>query len=213
MGRFLGRDPLGSGYPYAGNNPVNRVDPTGLEWICPWNDYFQDFICFDTDDLGTDADPACTCFIYGGDPIVDAYHEFACGCVANGNNQVAQATAGAQAVCEPTGLCPVADAGDPHPQCVRLELAGGGQGECGSMTLVSDPGQHVFCHTYAEATPCSVLALAFDRGCIDPPGLGLGADPACGLLLTIASGGYNPIAACPLFIDPRTCRGPGPRAP
>ena len=29
-GRFLSRDPLGGGYPYAGGNPANMLDPTGL---------------------------------------------------------------------------------------------------------------------------------------------------------------------------------------
>ena len=29
-GRFMSRDPLGGGYPYAGGNPANMVDPTGL---------------------------------------------------------------------------------------------------------------------------------------------------------------------------------------
>jgi RHS repeat-associated protein len=30
IGRFLGQDKFGGGYPYAGNNPVNLTDPTGL---------------------------------------------------------------------------------------------------------------------------------------------------------------------------------------
>jgi RHS repeat-associated protein len=32
IGRFISNDPLGGGYPYAGSNPVNATDPTGL---CP----------------------------------------------------------------------------------------------------------------------------------------------------------------------------------
>ena len=38
-GRFLGRDPLGGGYPYAGSNPANMVDPTGLCDLAPWEWY------------------------------------------------------------------------------------------------------------------------------------------------------------------------------
>jgi RHS repeat-associated protein len=34
-GRFLSGDPLGSGYGYAGGNPANRVDPTGLSAAVP----------------------------------------------------------------------------------------------------------------------------------------------------------------------------------
>ena len=32
-GRFLGRDPLGGGYPYAGSNPVNLVDPRAVRLL------------------------------------------------------------------------------------------------------------------------------------------------------------------------------------
>jgi RHS repeat-associated protein len=35
VGRFISRDPLGSGYPYVSNNPVNLVDPTGLSPLSP----------------------------------------------------------------------------------------------------------------------------------------------------------------------------------
>jgi RHS repeat-associated protein len=34
VGRFLSRDPLGGGYPYAGGNPANMTDPTGLYEAC-----------------------------------------------------------------------------------------------------------------------------------------------------------------------------------
>jgi RHS repeat-associated protein len=34
VGRFLGQDPLGGGYAYAGNNPANMVDPSGLYTAC-----------------------------------------------------------------------------------------------------------------------------------------------------------------------------------
>jgi RHS repeat-associated protein len=34
IGRFLSGDPLGGGYGYAGGNPVNAVDPSGLWTVC-----------------------------------------------------------------------------------------------------------------------------------------------------------------------------------
>jgi len=41
LGRFISEDPLGFAgsdinvYSYVGNNPISRVDPSGLSWICP----------------------------------------------------------------------------------------------------------------------------------------------------------------------------------
>jgi RHS repeat-associated protein len=34
IGRFLSGDPLGGGYGYAGGNPVNAVDPSGMVVVC-----------------------------------------------------------------------------------------------------------------------------------------------------------------------------------
>jgi RHS repeat-associated protein len=54
-GRFLSRDPLGGGYPYAGGNPVNMLDPTGLYKVCGISDH-PDFMgqlfCLDSTELG-----------------------------------------------------------------------------------------------------------------------------------------------------------------
>jgi RHS repeat-associated protein len=61
-GRFLGRDPLGQGYGYAGGNPANRVDPTGLYWIaCPGDDQ-----CIWSEDVGLPVDPPVDCSEPGG---------------------------------------------------------------------------------------------------------------------------------------------------
>ena len=39
VGRFLGEDPLGGGFAYVSNNPVNLVDPSGLSEVCTdWRD-------------------------------------------------------------------------------------------------------------------------------------------------------------------------------
>ena len=56
-GRFLSQDPAGQGYPYAGGNPVNRVDPTGLYTICS-----ADLtVCFDSTQVGLPPDPPTYC--------------------------------------------------------------------------------------------------------------------------------------------------------
>jgi len=65
-GRFLGRDPLGGGYPYAGNNSANRVDPTGLYTKCV-DDPVWGYICYDSTQVGL---PLCGpdgCHLYQGD--------------------------------------------------------------------------------------------------------------------------------------------------
>lgn len=42
IGRFLQTDPLGDGYQYCGNNPLNYVDPTGLWVSFRFLDYWAD---------------------------------------------------------------------------------------------------------------------------------------------------------------------------
>jgi RHS repeat-associated protein len=42
LGRFISEDPLAQDpnfYSYCGNNPLNRVDPCGMEWYNNWNDF------------------------------------------------------------------------------------------------------------------------------------------------------------------------------
>jgi len=65
-GRFLGQDPLGDGYRYAGGNPVNRIDPTGLYTICGDNPDYG-YICFDSTQVGLPACAGDDCHIYQGD--------------------------------------------------------------------------------------------------------------------------------------------------
>ena len=38
-GRFLSRDPLGGGYPYAGGNPANMADPSGMCFLVDPDSY------------------------------------------------------------------------------------------------------------------------------------------------------------------------------
>jgi RHS repeat-associated protein len=66
-GRFLSGDPLGSGYAYAGANPVNRVDPTGLYTLCGVDDVWG-YICYDSTQVGLPlCSPDGTCEMYQGD--------------------------------------------------------------------------------------------------------------------------------------------------
>jgi RHS repeat-associated protein len=71
-GRFLSRDPLGGGYPYAGGNPVNMLDPTGLFMMCfPIPEYNNAIGCAESSDIGF---PACDratddCYLYDGDGV------------------------------------------------------------------------------------------------------------------------------------------------
>ncbi len=78
VGRFLGRDPLGGGYPYAGNNPANMVDPSGLYQICGLNEGYGGLVCFDSTQVGL---PLCTsdgvdCHRYQGDGSAPGNVEF-----------------------------------------------------------------------------------------------------------------------------------------
>jgi len=66
-GRFLGRDPLGGGYPYGGNNPANMVDPTGLYTMCV-DDPVWGYICYDSTQVGLGACSSSEdCHLYVGD--------------------------------------------------------------------------------------------------------------------------------------------------
>jgi RHS repeat-associated protein len=60
IGRFLGQDPLGGGYPYAGNNPINLTDPTGLYMIA-CDDGDETTACIDSVDVGLPAEPPSSC--------------------------------------------------------------------------------------------------------------------------------------------------------
>ena len=82
-GRFLSRDPLGGGYPYAGNNPVSMLDPTGLcEWgPWTWGDCVVDAVEFGAE-VSSDLGEAFA------EAVTDLY-DFA----ASGGNEVADVVA------------------------------------------------------------------------------------------------------------------------
>ena len=85
-GRFLSRDPLGGGYPYAGGNPANMIDPTGLYTICGDNPDWG-YICFDSTQVGL---PLCTpdgvdCHRYQGDGSAPGNVEFPIYCQTDVN--------------------------------------------------------------------------------------------------------------------------------
>jgi RHS repeat-associated protein len=53
VGRFLSVDPWGEGFGYAGNNPVNFVDPFGLSAVCTdW----REGLCYGTTELPDEFD-------------------------------------------------------------------------------------------------------------------------------------------------------------
>jgi RHS repeat-associated protein len=66
IGRFLSADPLGGGYPYVGNNPVNMVDPSGLYPICGLDDpaLGPGLQCFDSTEVGLPAELPSSCDVH-----------------------------------------------------------------------------------------------------------------------------------------------------
>jgi len=95
-GRFLGSDPLGGGYAYAGNNPANRRDPTGLYEICGDNPDWG-YICFDSTEVGLPAEAPSSCDI--GANVCTWDSGFVAPYTADGGNEVADQVASAVAGC------------------------------------------------------------------------------------------------------------------
>jgi len=83
-GRFLGRDALGGGYPYGGNNPASMVDPTGLYEMCGVPSEYGPLPCLDSTEFGL---PACdwtgSCYLRTNDGYVGLSDSFGDACVFN----------------------------------------------------------------------------------------------------------------------------------
>jgi hypothetical protein len=61
-GRFISKDPAGTGYRYGRSNPVSLSDPSGLYELCG-EDEVWGYICYDSTQVGLPADPPSSCDI------------------------------------------------------------------------------------------------------------------------------------------------------
>jgi RHS repeat-associated protein len=55
-GRFISKDPAGTGYRYGRSNPVSLADPSCLYELCG-EDETWGYICYDSTQVGLPADP------------------------------------------------------------------------------------------------------------------------------------------------------------
>jgi hypothetical protein len=55
-GRFISKDPTGTGYRYGRSNPASLSDPSGLYELCG-EDETWGYICYDSTQVGLPADP------------------------------------------------------------------------------------------------------------------------------------------------------------
>jgi RHS repeat-associated protein len=135
LGRFLQTDPIGYGdgmnlYAYVGGDPVNFVDPLGLEEVC-WRETLPSrddgktitvdshIVCRDVPDVG---------FGLSGEPFA-------------GLNGGGGLSCGSPSICRDAGSNP--DTGDPNEDAYQRDLA-----ECRRL---SDAGARARCYGSAEA--------------------------------------------------------------